>query len=630
MHSAKTIPTNSVKMHEDLRQKTVPGLLLERVAKSPNEVAYRTKKLGIYRERTWSDFGRMVAHCATGLMRLGLKRGERLALMGDPCEEYVICELAAQAVGAITYGIYPASSQKELKYLIAHGGASIFIAGNQEYVDRILPFRDQFSHLRHIVIIDTKGTFAYDQATLFSFQDLIHNGEEEIRTNPGIFEQRVHQVKPTDSSFILYTSGTTGNPKGVLVSHGNHLAATYTLIKRYPILVKVPHRTVVFLPLSHVFGKVVAMTLPLFAPIVPHYGEEIEDLGQTFFEIAPTLLFTVPGYLKKFASDIFVGIENSSPIKKLIYRIGLKIGRQYIKNSWDGKKGYLLNFTYFIFYQAAFRPILNKIGFNKLRIVLSTGATLPSELTALWQIYGVNLCEMYGLSETAGGIVAGQRSHFPRPGDVGSAPACWEVKLSESGEILARGNGVFESYWNNPKLTTEAMDSDGWFHTGDVGEWAPDDQLRILGRVQDLITTLNAKTVTPMSIENILKSSPYINEAVVFGHQRDYLSSLIEIDYETVSDWASRNNIHFTGLISLIQHPEVIKFIGSEIMKANKNLSPDQQIKAFQIIPRELSPVGDGSPLTPTRKVKRLLIYDEFKELVESMYGGNEIRWKVY
>jgi long-chain acyl-CoA synthetase len=381
--------------------------------------------------------------------------------------------------------------------------------------------------------------------------------------------------------------------------------------------------------LSHVFGKVVAITLPLIAPVIPHYGEEIEDLGQTFFEISPTLLFTVPRYLKKFVSNIFVGIENSSPLKKFIYRISLKIGRQYIKNSWDGKKGLLLNCTYYICYQAAFRPILNKIGFNKLRILLSTSSPLPPELMALWQVYGVNLSEMYGLNETGGGIIAGQGSHFPRPGDVGLPVTCWEVKVSGSGEILVRGNGVFEGYWNNPKLTNEVLGSDGWFHTGDAGEWTPDGKLRILGFVQDFITTFDGKTISPMSIENILRSNPYINEAVVFGHQRDYLSSLIEIDFGMVSDWASRNNIPFTGFVSLIQHPEVIKFIGSEIAKANKNLSPDQQIKAFQIIPRELSPVEDGSPVTPTKKVKRVVIYEKFKELVESMYSGNEARWKV-
>ena len=606
--------------YQELRNKTIPGLFLERVKSTPNEVAYRAKKLGIYKERTWLDFHRMVANCAMGLSQLGLKHGDCIGLIGDPCEEYTICELAAQSLGAVTSGVYPTSSSKELHYVMNDVRASIFVAENQEYVDRIIPLFDNFPHLRHIVVIDTKGLFMYDHPSLISYEKLVKIGEEQLQSMPSSFEEIANRVKPKDGLFIVYTSGTSGNPKGVLMSHGKHLAAAYTLIERYPIIFEVPHRTVVYLPLSHVLGKVVAITLPLIAPVIPHYGEDIEDLGQTFFETAPTLLFTVPRYLKKFASSILVGIENSSRLKKLFYRMSLKIGHQYLKNIWEGRKSFLLSLVYFISYQVVFRPILNKIGFNKLKIALSTGSPLPLELMGLWQIYGVNLSEMYGLTETGGGIVAGQGSHFPRPGNVGKPIACWEVRLSENGEILVRGDGTFEGYWNNPNLTDKAMDFDGRFHTDDIGEWTPDGNLKIVERKQDFITTSDGKRLSPMSVENVLRSNPYINEAVVIGHHCKHLSSLIEIDFETVSAWASRNNISFTGFTSLIQHPEVIKFIDLEIEKANKNLPPDQQIKAFRIIPKELNPAEDGGPVTPTRKIKRQLMYEKFRGLVESMY----------
>ena len=613
---------NPSQKYEELRNKTLPGLLLERVKETPNAVAYRTKKLGIYKERTWSELHQKVARCAMGFAQLGLKHGDRLALMGDPREEYVICEFAAQALGAITFGIYPASSSKELYYLMNDGQASIFVAENQEYVDRILPLFDKLSHLKHIVVIDTKGVFMQDSRSLTSYEKLVEGGESKLI--PGAFEEGVSRIKPTDGSFIDYTSGTTGPPKGVFVSHGKHLTATFTLIDRYPILAEIPHRTVVYLPLCHFLGKVAAVTLPLLAPIVPHYGEDMEALGQTFFEIAPTVLFTVPRYLKKFASDILIGIENSSPLKKLAYHMALKIGRRYMQNVWDGKKNPLGNLAYLICYQAVFRPILNKIGFDKLKIALSTGAPLSSDVMALWQVNGVNLSEMYGLTETGGGTISAQGPYFPRPGNVGQPPDCWEIRLSESGEILVRGNEIFEYYWNNPRLTREALDDDGWFHTGDIGEWTLDGNLRILERAQDLLITSDGKAICPMQIENVLRSNPYISEAVVLGHHRQYLSSMIEIDFETVSNWASRNNIPFIGFTSLIQHPEIIKFVGTEIEKANKNLAPDEQIKAFRIIPKELTPGEDGEPVTPTRKVKRQLMYEKFKDLVESMYSDRE------
>jgi long-chain acyl-CoA synthetase len=615
---------DTVQRYKELRNKTVPGLFLERVRSTPNEVAYRTKKLGVYKERTWSEFKHRVANCAMGFKQLGLRQDDRLALMGDPCEEYVICEFAAQALGALTYGIYPTTSPKELHYLMNDGRASIFIAENQEYVDRILPLFEELIHLRHIVVIDIKGIFMYDHPSLISYEKLLEMGEKELVSMSGAFEEMVQEIKPTDGLFVVYTSGTSGNPKGVLISHGKHLAGAYTLIDRYPILAEIPHRTVVYLPLCHVLGKDVAVTLPLLTRIVPHYGEDIEDLGQTIFETAPTLLFTTPRYLQKFASSIIVGIKNTSPLKKLVYLLALKIGRWHLKNVWDGRKNFLLNLAYLICYQAAFSPILNKIGFNRLKIALSAGAPLPPEVMALWQIYGVNVSEFYGQTETGGAIICSQRQRFPRPGNVGLPPAGWEVRLSENGEILVRGDDIFECYLNNPELTSEVLDHDGWLHTGDVGEWTTDGNLKIVDRARDIIATSGGKTLSPTYIENALRSNPYISEAVVFGHNRKYISALIEIDFETVSDWARFNSISYTGFTSLAQHPEIIRFIGTEIEKTNQDLARVEQVKTFRIIPKELDPEQDDEPITPTRKVKRELMYEKFRDLVESMYSDKE------
>jgi len=615
---------DTAQTYQELRSKTIPGLLLERASKTPNDVAYRAKKLGLYRECTWLAFYQMVVQCSMGLMKLGLNQGEHVALMGDPCEEYVICELAAQALGAITFGIYPTSSSKEINYLVNDGKTSFFVAQNQEYLDRILPFFDQVSHLRYIIVIDTRGIFMYDHRALVPFEKLMESGAIENGSTHNVFEERIRRVKSSDVSFIVYTSGTEGPPKGVLISHGKHLAGAYTLIDRYPILANFPHRTVAFLPLCHVLGKDIAITLPLLTRITPHYGEDVEDLGQTIFETAPTVLFTTPRYLQKFVSGILVGIEKSSRLKKWIYRLGLSVGRRYIRNVWDGGKNFLTMLLYFIFYQAAFRPILNKIGFDQLRIALSAGAPLPPEVMALWQIYGVNLSEFYGQTETGGALICAQSPHFPRPGNVGLPPTGWEIKLSDTGEILVRGEDIFECYLNNPELTSEVIDREGWLHTGDVGQWTSEGNLKIVDRAKDIIVTSGGKTLSPTLIENALKASPYISEAIVFGHNRKYVCALIEIAYETVSDWARLKNFAYTGFASLALHPEVVKFIGSEIEKANQDLSRVEQVKCFRIIPEELNPEEEGGPVTPTRKVKRDLIYEKFRDLVESMYGDKE------
>ena len=615
---------SSIERYQELRGKTVPALLLERVKQTPHDVAYRVKKFGIYNERTWSDFGRLVASCILGLMGLGLRRDERVAVMGDPCEEYIICELAAQALGAVTYGIYPTSSQRELQFLMEDGGASIFVAENQEYVDRVLPIFEELPRLRHIIVIDTKGILMYDHPSLVAYEDLMQDGERRLPSDQGLVEEKVREIKPSDDLFIVYTSGTTGNPKGVLISHGKHLAAAYTLIDSYPILSEIPHRTVAYLPLCHVLGKDVAVTLPLVTHIVPHYGESIEDLGQTIFETAPTVLFTVPRYLQKFLSSIIVGIENTSSLKKFLYRRAVKVGRRHLKNIWDNRKDSLASLLYFFFYHVTFRPILNKLGLDKLKICLSAGAPLPPEVMALWQIYGLNLSEFYGQTETGGAIISAQGPYFPRPGHVGVPPKGWEVKLSENGEIMIRGEDIFECYLNNPDLTKEVIDEEGWLHSGDVGEWTPEGNLKIIDRARDIIVTSGGKTLSPTSMENILRSSPYINEAVIFGHNRKYISALIEIDFDTVSDWARINNISYTGFTSLVENPNTKKLIGVEIEKANQELARVEQIKTFRIIPKILDPEEDGEPVTPTRKVKRELMYDKFRDLVESMYSNRE------
>ena len=610
--------------YRGLRNKTVPGLFLERVRTTPDEIAYRAKKLGIYKERTWLDFRRAVARCAMGFAQLGLKHGDRVALMGDPCEEYTICELAAQAWGAITYGIYPTSSSTELLRLMSDGKACIFVAGNQEYLDRILPLSKELSTLKHVIVIDTRGMFGYDHPSLISYEKLSEEGAGQLVSRPGALEDTVSRLKASDGLCIVYTSGATGHPKGVLISHGKHLAATSALIDRYPVLLERSHRTVVYLSLSNVIGKVIALTLPLLAPVIPHYGEDIEDLNQTFFEVAPTVLFTVPNYLKRFASRILVDIENSSPLKRLVYTMAVSIGRQHLNNVWEKKREVLWKLAYLLCHCIVFRPILNKIGFDKVRIILSMGSPLPPQLMALWQIYGLNLSEAYGMAEMGGGIVSVQGPNYPKPGDVGKPLACLEVMLSDTGEILVRGEELFECYWDNPQLTDEFRDPKGWLRTEDAGEWTPDGRLKILDRIADSVCPPGRKRISLTAIENALKSSPYINEAVLVGKDRAYLSSLIEIDFEAVSDWASRNNIPFTGFTNLIQHPAVVAHIGKEIEGINSELKPHEQIRAFRIIPGELTPAEDGALVTPTRKIKRKMVYKRFETLIESMYEGSE------
>ena len=605
-----------------LRRTTALHLLCERARRIPDSVAFRSKHFGIYRERKWGDYAALVARAAHALQSLGIAHGERVAIMGDVCEEWMICDLAAQSLGAIAYGIYPTASAEEVDYQMRDGGACVFIAEDQEYVDRILPIADQLPDLRAIVVLDDSAMFGYEHAKLRRFSELLTAAK---KADLPWLEAQIFTLSPDDSAFIVYTSGTTGHPKGALVTHGKHLAAADTVLRQYPTLREKPHRTVVFLPMCHVLGRDVAITLPLMSSLVPHFPEDAEDFATTLFEVAPTVMFTVPRYLQKFASHILVGVLNSSRLKRAAYDSAMRFAQVYVRRKWDRRATMAQKLLYGILRAGVFRPILNKLGFDKLELVVSGGAGLPAETATLWQMYGVNVVEMYGQTEEAGGIITGQRGSFPRPGNVGTAVDGLDVRLADDGEVLVRGPDLFEGYWRNDDATHEVKGADGWLHTGDVGEWR-DGALRLIDRARDFLVTSGGKTISPSFIENALRASPYVAEAVVFGHGRKYLTAIVEIDFDTVADWARANDVAYTGFTSLTAHPRIELLIKSEIDRTNAALARVEQIKSFRILPKALDPEEEGEPVTPTRKVKRKLMYERFKALIEDMYDDSEER----
>jgi long-chain acyl-CoA synthetase len=607
---------------ERLRRTTAPHLLCERARRSPDSVAFRSKHFGIYRERRWRDYAGLVAHAARALQSLGIGRGERVSIMGDVCEEWMICDLAAQSLGAIVYGIYPTAAMAEVEYQMRDGGACVFIAEDQEYVDKILPIADRLLNLRAIVVLDDAAMFGYAHPKLQRFGELLGRVSA---VDIDWLEAQVSAISPEDAAFIVYTSGTSGHPKGALVSHGKHLAATYSIVTQYPTLSERSHRTVIYLPMCHVLGRDVAITLPLISQLVPHFGEDPEDFATTLFEVAPTVLFTVPRYLQKFASHVLVGILNSSAIKRFAYDFAMRFAREHARRRWDGRASATQEAFYQVLRMAVFRPILNKLGFDQLQLVVSGGASLPAETAALWHMYGVNVVEIYGQTEEAGGIIAGQRGPFPRPGSVGTPVEGVELRLADDGEVLIRSTDLFECYWRNDEATREVKGADGWLRTGDVGEWR-DGALRLVDRARDFLVTAGGKTISPSFIENALRASPYIAEAVVFGHGRKYLTAIIEIDFDTVADWARAHDVAYTGFTSLTVHPQIEGLIKAEIDKTNAGLARVEQIKTFRILPKALDPEEEGEPVTPTRKVKRKLMYERFKPLVEGMYDDSEER----
>ncbi len=610
---------------ERLARYTLPGLLVERAQCTPDGIAYRGKELGIYRETTWREMAERVASVALALQARGLARGETVAIMGHACPEWTVADLAAQTAGATTYGIYPTSSSSELAFLLRHGGARYLFVEDQEPLDKALAVWPDCERLQTVFIVDTRALFVYRDDRVVPFPRLEAEGRAELPSRPDALASLAALVRPEDPATIVYTSGTTASPKGAVLRHGHHVAAAANLLAHYPVLAAGPHRAVAFLPLSHVMGRDATITLPLLADIVPHYPEDVEAFAETLYEISPTFVFTVPRYLQKMASHLLVALEASSPLKRAAYRAAMRVGRAELSRHWAGGAPRWLRAAARLGRALVFRWLLDKVGLARARLVLSGGAPLPPEVAALWQVWGVNVLEVYGQTEAGGAIIAGQQGDRPRPGDVGQPAPTVSVALADDGEILAESPFFFAGYWEDPEATAAAYRNSALV-TGDVGEWTPHRALRLVDRKKDFLLTAGGKNVSPAHVENRLRSSPYISEATVFGEGRKYLVALLELDAETVAEWARAHGVPYGGYTSLVSHAEVRRLIEAEVGRANAELARVEQVKAFRVLPRELDPEEEGEPVTPTRKVKRRLMAERYRELLDAMYALDEER----
>jgi long-chain acyl-CoA synthetase len=600
--------------------KSVPQLFLERAAARPHSVALRYKDFGLYQEVTWRRYREEVEAFALGLISLGVEAGDRIAIMGDPCFEYFVADMAGLAVGAITYGIYTTCSTNEVRHQLENAEAKIFIAENQEYVDKVLELQNLSTELRHIIVADMRAMFLYNDQRILSFTSVQELGRKLGARQPQLFEDRVKSTKPDDVAVFVYTSGTTGPPKAAMITHRDLMVGmVHTYLQGYPELEQGQHRIVSHLPLAHLVERSMSMCL-MFADVIPHIGEDTENLRQTLVEVEPTFFHAVPRIWEKFASQILVNIDRGTLLKRLAYKAAMSVGRRHAKSRWRRQHSpFGLAIAYGLARGLVFKPMLMKIGMHKLRAALTAGAPIPAPIQSLWQVWGVNLRNLYGITEHT--LVLCQSGQFPEPGDVGVPLYPKEVRLAPDGEILVRGPGMFAGYWKNEAATNEAV-RDGWFSTGDVAELTQSGRFRIVDRKKDIMVTAGGKNIAPSEIENLLKTSSFISEAILFADGRKFPSILVEIDFDTVSDWARTNGIVYTSFTSLARHPRVVELISREIDGVNSQLARVEQVKKFRIIPKELDP--EEGDTTPTRKVKRRHIYALFKELVEDMYREDQ------
>jgi len=608
----------------NLKDKSIPQIFLERIESDPDGKAFYYKDLGVFKAVTWKDYYRNVAHLCLGLLELGLRPGDRVAIMGDCCPEWMYASLAVECAGAIDYGIYATSSPDEVRYLLENGAAKFVIVENQEYADKCLAAVDGFSFVKNLIVIDASGMFAYDHPKLITYAQVEALGGKRKENTGEDIRGYIRKIKCDDTAFIIYTSGTTGFPKGVMLTHENILISfVEALVDYFPEISTHRHRTVSHLSMAHILERCFSLYLPLVYDTEVYIGESVDDLQESLYEVQPTFFHGVPRIWEKMAGQMAVQLTRSSRLKRACYRWAMGVSRRYLHRIWANRMiPFSLRFLYWLANGLVFNPMRKNVGMRCVRYAISAGAPLPPAVQEIWQTWGVDLVNVYGSTEV-GGLVTVQDPGFPKPGSLGRPTSSWNrVKLADDGEIMVSGPGVFQGYWQEERLKVSTY-NDGWVHMGETGRFGDDGNLYFGERKKDIMITSGGKNITPTLIENAIKGSPYISEVIVFADGRKFPGALIEIDFNTVSEWARRNKVLYTGFTSLTRHPDIHKLIETEVEKGNKTLSRVEQVKKFRIIPKELdAEVGDT---TPTRKIKRDHIYDLFKDLVEDMYRSEEL-----
>jgi len=523
---------------------TLPKLFLRNRNLYRGEIALREKDLGIWQPVSWDDYRDHVRNFALGLRSLGLRKGDKISILGDNCREWLYADLAAQCSSAVTVGIYPTDVALQVKYILENSESAFVVARDQEQVDKVLEVKDQLPLLKKIVVVDMKGLRRYKDPTIISFEDVEALGAELNDREQGLFEEMVQTTRPDDVAIIVYTSGTTGPPKGAMITHRNMIA----MISGLSQVLDFRHGDsfVSALPLCHIAERMFSLIFPMWAGCTVNFAESVATLQEDLAEISPTAFLNVPRIWEKMHSSLMIRMQDAVFFKRWIFKRALPIGEKVAEFRLHQKPVPLhLRVLNGIAYLLLFRPLRNHLGLLEARIFVSGAAPLSPELMKFYHSVGIPIRECYGMTEMSG-ISFMPRNGEIKIGGVGKPIPGVEFKLADDGEILQRGDLVFAGYYGNPGATREIL-RDGWLHTGDVGELDDDGTLRITDRKKDIIITAGGKNISPSEIENSLKFSPYIKEADVIGDRREYRTGLVQIEFETVAHWAQNNRIAYTN-----------------------------------------------------------------------------------
>jgi len=599
---------------------TMPMLLKRNADRlGDTRVAIREKEFGIWQPVTWKGYFENVRDFALGLHHLGFKREDKLSYAGDNRPEGLYSELAVQSLGGAIVGIYPDSHLDQVEYIINHSDSIFVVAGDQEQADKILEIKDKCPDIIKIIVDDPKGMRRYEEPTLAYFKDIQKLGRTLHEKEPHLFDEMIQKVEPDDVGMINYTSGTTGLPKGSMITHKN----MYSVAKGQDEVDEAQDdfEYVSFLPLPWIGEQEFGVYWALYKAFTVNFPEKVETVQENIREIGPHIMLAPPRIWERMCSDIQVKIQDAVWIKRMAYKWFLSVGYRvadHILNKEPIPLGLkCLNMLGYVF---LFRSLKNYLGLARLRHVYTGGAPLGQEIFNMFMALNVDIKQVYGMTEqTAGSIM--HRTGDIRLDTVGKPIPGVEFMVSDSGELLSRGNTIFKGYYKNPEASDEAL-RDGWFHSGDAAIIEDDGHIIIIDRMSDVMKLVDGGKFSPQLIENKLRFSPYIVDAVVIGKNRPFITAMIAIDMANVGKWAENNQLAYTTFTDLSQKKEVYDIIAVEVAKANETLPKVAKVNRFVLLYKELD--ADDDELTRTRKVRRKFVEERYKDLIEGLYGDRE------
>ena len=603
---------------------TFPKLLQRNASVRGHRPAIREKDLGIWQTWTWADVAGRVEVMAAGLAALGLRRGDKILVVGDNRPKLYWTMVAAQAVGAIPVPVYQDAVAREMAFVVDHAEARFAMAEDQEQVDKLLEIRESVSGLERIVYCDGKGLRHYTQPVLTAFSQMEELGRAALAKTPGWYAAEVAKGKGSDVSIMLYTSGTTGSPKGVVLSFDNVIKAAEAGIAFDGITEK--EEVLAYLPMAWVGDHVFSFGESYVAGFCVSCPESGATVMADLRELGPSFFFAPPRIFENLLTSVMIRMEDASRLKRRLFHHFLDVARRVGPRLLGGQPVSLGDrLAYGLGEMLVYGPLKNTLGFSRLRLAYTAGEAIGPEIFQFFRSLGINLKQLYGSTEAAV-FITNQPDDEVRPDTVGRPVPGVELKVSEQGEVLFRSPGVFQEYYKNPEATAETRTPDGWVRTGDAGLMTADGHLRIIDRAKDVGRLTSGALFAPKYIENKLKFFPNIREAVAFGNGRDFVAAFINIDQTAVGSWAERNNVPYGGYLDLASNAQVAAIVRGHVEQVNRDLANDPQlsgtqVRRFLILHKELD--ADDGELTRTRKVRRRIVAEKYLPLVEALYDGS-------